>query len=335
MALRMLVVLLLVIPTVREGPGGVGGTLMAAPAPPGPSLNARDDTDYDKELQRIETELATAKDVKRVQLLYQRAALTNDFKDFRAVELALAKTNLPVVKAHLDYTLHRLPQAKKCNCDPALMADIAYQEGRNREANRMYQALPPTWDNLARRAYFLSKIGQDRAADALYAKAAEELTAKQMRDFAWVELQRGILDLENGHQAKALAHYERAAAAWSGWWLIDEHRAEALYLVGRTDEAIALYRDVIARTRKPEIISALAAILKSEEMFVEADEGFEAEMAMYPEAAIAHYVKHLMMRGGDRDLIVKLAQRNYEMRPNLDAKFLLERAKLYTNRFVR
>lgn len=291
-------------------------------------------TDYDKELQRIDTELATAKDAKRVQLLYQRASLTNDYKDFRAVELALAKTKLPVVKAHLDYTLHRLHEAKKCDCDPALMADIAYQEGRNREANRMYQALPPTWDNLARRAYFLSKIGQDRAADELYAKAAEELTAKQMRDFAWVELQRGILDLENGHQTKALAHYDRAAAAWSGWWLIDEHRAEVLYLLGRTDEAIALYRDVIARTKKPEFISALAAILKSEEMFVEADKAFEAEMALYPEATIGHYIKHLMLRGGDRDLILRLAQRNYELRPNIDARFMLERAKLYTNRFV-
>ena len=88
-----------------------------------------------------------------------------------------------------------------------------------------------------------------------------------------------------------------------------------------------LYRDVIARTHKPELISSLAAILHSEELFAEADAGFAKEMKLYPEAAIGHYIEHLLRRGGDRKTILELAERNYALRPNAESKALLERAK--------
>jgi tetratricopeptide (TPR) repeat protein len=253
-------------------------------------------TDYDRELARIEGELASAAGVKRVYLLYLRASLTHDFHDFHAVELALKDVNLPQVSAHLAYKLHRFDEAKKCACDPALDADVALQEGRLEDARRAYEALPKTWDHLARLANYHAKKGERAAADRLYAAAGEELTAKEMRDYAWVELQRGILDLEAGKPKKALEHYERASAAWSGWWLIDEHRAEALHLLGRTDEAIALYRQVLTRTRKPQIVSALAAILQDEQLFAEAEERFAAELRMYPEAAKGHLDEHRKRR---------------------------------------
>lgn len=245
-------------------------------------------TDYDRELARIDGQLATATDAKRVYLLYLRASLTHDFHDFRAVELALKDVNLPQVSAHLAYKLHRFAEAKKCACDPALDADVALQEGRFEDARRAYERLPKTWDNLARLANYHAKTGDRAAADRLYAAAEEELTAKEMRDFAWVELQRGILDLDAGKPKKALEHYERAGAAWSGWWLIDEHRAEALQLLGRTDEAVALYREILTRSRKPQIVSALAAILKDEQLFAEAEALFAEEMKMYPEAVVRH-----------------------------------------------
>lgn len=249
-------------------------------------------TDYDAELQRIETELAGATGGKRAYLLYLRASLTHDFKDFRAAELAIDEAGLPVAKAHFDYLVHRFDAAAACRCDPALDADVAFQKGRYEEARRAYEALPPTWDNLARLANLRAKLGDRKAAGRLYERAAEELTVKQMRDFAWIELQRGLVELGAGRPAKALEHYDRAGAAWSGWWLIDEHRAEALQLLGRTEEAVALYREVIARAPRPEVISALAAIVKSEELFAEAERGFQEELALYPEAAAGHYAEH-------------------------------------------
>lgn len=290
-------------------------------------------TDYDTEIKRIDTELASATGAKRAYLLYLRASLTTDFEDFRAAEVAVDESELLLVRANLHFKLHRLDAAKRdleaAGGSAALEADIAMQEGRYDDARRMYEALPPKWDNLARLAFFRSKMGDAVAADKLYERAADELTAKEMRDFAWIELQRGVLDLERGRVKDALAHYERANAAWSGWWLIDEHRAEALHLLGRTEEAVALYRDVIARTKKPELISALAAILESEELFAEADRRFEEEMALYPEAAVGHYIDHLLSRGGDVARVVELAERNHAARPNAEAKLLL--AKAYRN----
>lgn len=281
-------------------------------------------TDYHRELARIDSELVQAADGKRAYLLYLRASLTSDFADFRKAEEAIEDAGLLRARAHLAFKLHRLDAAKRdlalIGSDPVLEADIAFQEGRLDEARRGYEALPPTWDNLARLANL-------RRSDRLYARASEELTVKEMRDYAWVELQRGLLDLEDGKPAKALEHYDRAAAAWSGWWLIDEHRAEALHLLGRTEEAVAIYRDVVARTNHPELISALAAILRSEELFAKADARFEEQMAMYPEAAAGHYVEHLLRRGGDPAKIVALAERNHAARPNAESKQLLVRAR--------
>ena len=52
----------------------------------------------------------------------------------------------------------------------------------------------PTWDNLARLAYFVASMGERERADDLYARAEDELTAKEMRSYAWLELQRGLLN---------------------------------------------------------------------------------------------------------------------------------------------
>jgi tetratricopeptide (TPR) repeat protein len=296
---RVIFVLFLVIASGVEGAGGARGTFSAATVRPDPSTDARDDmTDYDRELGRIDGELASASGVRRVYLLYLRASLTHDVRDFRAVELALEDVSLPQVSAHLAYKLHRFGEAKTCACDPALAADIALQEGRLEDARRAYEALPRTWDNLARLANYHAKSGDIAAADRLYAEAGEELTAKEMRDFAWIELQRGILDLEAGKPKKALEHYGRASQAWSGWWLIDEHRAEALQLLGRTEEAVALYRRILTKSRKPQIVSALAAIVKSDELFAEAEARFAEERKLYPEAASGHMDEHRRRRNG-------------------------------------
>ena len=118
-----------------------------------------------------------------------------------------------------------------------------------------------SWDHLARLAFLAAKTGDAAGAERLYAEAQEQLTAKEMRPYAWLELQRGVLDLERGDAAAALGRFERADRAYSGYWLIEEHLAEALHLLGRTDEAVARYRRVVARAPRPELLSALAGVL--------------------------------------------------------------------------
>ena len=90
-----------------------------------------------------------------------------------------------------------------------LAADIAFQEGHYKEARLAYEALieeDRTWDNLARLAFWHSKFGEEAEAERLYLDAEDEITAKEMRGFAWLELQRGLLDLRRGRYAEAAAH---------------------------------------------------------------------------------------------------------------------------------
>jgi tetratricopeptide (TPR) repeat protein len=141
-----------------------------------------------------------------------------------------------------------------------LRADIALQEGRYSEAGRAFTAILDqrrSWETLARLAHLESLRGDAAAADRLFAQAEDELTAKQMRALAWLELQRGRLDLDHGRADEAEAHYRRAARAYSGFWLVEEHQAELLAVQGRFEEAAALYERLAARTRKPELQQAL------------------------------------------------------------------------------
>lgn len=39
-----------------------------------------------------------------------------------------------------------------------------------------------------------AKMGDRSGADQLYLEAEDEITVKEMRSYAWVELQRGVLD---------------------------------------------------------------------------------------------------------------------------------------------
>ena len=73
-----------------------------------------------------------------------------------------------------------------------------------------------------------------------------------MRAYAWVELQRGLLDLNRGRYEEAIAHYREAGKAYSGYWLVDEHMAELLGATRRFDAAASLYESVVARAPLPE-----------------------------------------------------------------------------------
>lgn len=309
-------------------------------------------TDYDVELASLELRepSLTAQSIGR---LYRRASLTGDFADFRAAEAAIEQglerlgplQDLYLLRAQFQLKLHRLAAAREdLSRAPdladtpdarALRADLALQEGRYEEAGQGYERLVRehrTWDHLARLAYYLGKTGEVARADQLYAEAQDELSVKEMRSFAWVELQRGLLDLDRGRNEPALAHFRRADRAYSGYWLIEEHIAEALGRLGRADEAIALYRKVVEKTHNPEFLSALARLLENRDPSAatafdrEAGRRFEEQSALYPEAAIGHFLQFLLERKETGPQLLALAQRNVEIRPNAESKLLLARA---------
>jgi tetratricopeptide (TPR) repeat protein len=313
-------------------------------------------TDYEIELQRIDqaiSELAgTALDLpmdaeratKFVYLLYQRGSLSGDLGELREAEAAVTAAinelgpagDLCYLKANLDFKFHRLfgvredlemgRDLRHSSQGRALLRDLDFQEGRYDDAKKGFEELiqeDPTWDNFARLGYIEFKMGDAGEADRLYSEAEDELTAKEMRHYAWVELQRGVLDLRQGHYEKALAHYRVADRAYSGYWLVEEHMAELLGAQGKLDEAVALYERVVARLPRPEFQQALGELYISMGRPDKAETWNERALAEYLESAESggvHYYHHLADFYADvREEgveAVKWARKDIELRRN-------------------
>jgi tetratricopeptide (TPR) repeat protein len=302
-------------------------------------------TDYELELKRIDAKLA-----EKPLFAYQRAALTGDFNDFRAAERAIEQAfaaqgptaDLLLLRANFNFKLHRLDAAEsdlrvldaEIPGVAALRADLAFQRGRYDDARRGYTrevALAGKWDDYARLAWLQSRTGDVAGADRSYAQAEEQISVKEMRSYAWVELQRGLLSFERGRYEEALAHYRKAERAYSGYWLIEEHVAEVLDKLGKRSEAIALYEKIVAATHNPEYVNALARITGRGDLYAEADRLNAVRFALYPEAAIGHVIRDALARPTARPDLVQLAARNVALRPNAESKLLLARALLKVN----
>ena len=349
----------------------LGALLLNGPA--AAQLPVAQTTDYAAELATIEARLAEnggiaaalappaelERATRLAHLVYRRASLTADYRDFRLAEQAIAAAiaavgpseDLLYLEASFAFKLHRLPRTREVLAlipergrAPrwlALEADLAYQQGDYAAARRGYQAALARkrgWDDLARLAFLDSRTGRRKQAEQLYAEAQDQLTIKEMRSWAWVELQRGLLDLEFGDPAAALEHYRRAERGYSGWWLIEEHVAEALARLGRREEAAARYRRVLESQRSPEFLAALAALGPPDaaELAAEAARRFAEESALYPEAALGHQLEHLLenplARPEDGAALLEMARRNLELRPSGEARLLLARAYAKTGR---
>jgi len=290
---------------------------------------------------------------KRVRLAYRlfhQASLTSDEIEFRKVRQAIddvirdfgPKEDICLLRANIDGRFHRLGEVKRdLEMCPALArrregrsitADVDFQEGRYDEARRALESLideSRTWDALARLAHWKGKMGEREEADRLYAEAEDELTAKELLSFAWLELQRGVLAISRGRYGKARTHYHRAAASFSGHWLAGEHIAKLLAAEGKFDEALALMREVIARTPRPESKQALGELLASVGRAEEAKPWLDAAEAAYLASAReggVHYFHHLADLYADTGRpaeAVEWARKDVALRPNFSTQAAL------------
>jgi len=287
-------------------------------------------TDFDAERDRIERAIAEVeprafprpvdgeKATQYCYLLYQHASLVGDLEGLARAEVAIERAiaelgpapDVYLLKANMDFKFHRLADVERdlhtgrgllhTPQGRALQADLDFQEGRYDEARRGYESLirdGPTWDSLARLAHLTWKLGDTEAADRLYLRAEDELTAKEMRHYAWVELQRGVLRLRQGRHETAWTHYDRADRAYSGYWLVDEHRAELLGAHGQLEEAVQLYERVVARVPRPEFHQALGELYALLGRVDQAAESSERALAAYLDSARrggVHYYHHLV-----------------------------------------
>lgn len=199
-------------------------------------------------------------------------------------------------------TLARLDRAAGLAGSPAgleLRGAALAQLGRHAQAEDCFGralAADPSWQALAGLAQLRAAAGDPAAADALYARAEDELTAKQMSTFAWVRATRGELAAGSGDHDAAWAYYRSAAAAFPGYWLTESRMAGLLRLGNRLDEAAGAYERVRARTGRPELAQALGDAHRARGDGGEAARWYAIALAEYTDSAArgeALYLHHL------------------------------------------
>ncbi|HEY0324975.1 MAG TPA: hypothetical protein VGC46_03220 [Allosphingosinicella sp.] len=287
-----------------------------------------------------------------------RARLTGSYDDYAAAQQALdqAFAQAPsgagphLSQAVLHLTLHRLgpaeqmldsiaryavpPDAGERAEIAAMRGDIAFYRGDYPRALRLYDEADTLEPGTAhfRRAIFHSKTGRVDLAERYFALYERTLAAVDRHGRANVELQRGILDLDNGRHREALAHFRVAEALFPGWWLVDEHVAETTALLGDAADAERRYRDIVRRTGSPEFIDALGALLRARGADDEAETLrrqsaalWERRLGQFPEATYGHAIDHCFAfaRPG---CALALARRNFAARPYGEAGEKLARA---------
>jgi tetratricopeptide (TPR) repeat protein len=248
-------------------------------------------SDFDLDVAALDADLAgmraptAASDldtsVRLAYRMYARAALTGRPQDFTAVESfadALQQQigpqrDIVLLRSTLYVRVHQLAAARALlersaalagDPDAQLLgADIDLQQGRYDRARSAYQAVvdrQPTWPALARLAHVTALAGQPDLADSLYARAADDLTAKEMRSYAWLAVQRGQLAFARGRYDEADAQYRLADRAYSGYWLVDEYLGELRAAERRFDDSIAHYLRAVAGAPRPDLFQQLGDV---------------------------------------------------------------------------
>jgi hypothetical protein len=232
---------------------------------------------YDEALARLDLRIADARaraDAGPDQwLLHEavahqylaRARLSGSYDDYaaaqaaldRAFAVAVAGSGPHMLRARLDFNMHRLAAAERqlTGIDryavppsgperadiSAMRGDIAFYRGNYAAARGLYDEADRLAPGAAsfRRAIQASRFGQVGQAEALFNRSEQGQQAPLPQDRAYFELQRGILDLDRDRLDDALVHFRRADGIFPGHWLIEEHIAEVTTLKGDLPAASA------------------------------------------------------------------------------------------------
>lgn len=298
-------------------------------------------------------------------LYLKRARLSGSFEDYararevldRAFAVAPPGTGPHMTQAVLDFTMHRLARAEAQlaiidgyavapDWDiraemTAMRGDIAFYRGDYRGALAGYGEAARMEDGSGanfRLAVYHARTGRPDLAERYFDRAERSVRLPTPQLRSNLELQRGALDLDRGRYPEALAHFRRADSIFPGHWLVEEHIAETMALLGDVAAATALYENIVRRTGHPEFMDALADIETARGNTARADawtrrarRAWRQRLALFPEAAyghaLAHYLKH-----GDPAETLAMAERNHAARPHGEALVLLAEAQLHARR---
>jgi tetratricopeptide (TPR) repeat protein len=297
-----------------------------------------------------------------VYRLYQRASLAGDPTGLSAVARAIDRAipllahpgDLCLLKANVAFKLHQfanvqsalraVPSVYDSDEGRLIRADLDFQLGRYQTAKIRYCAVLKTersWGALARLAYFCGKMGNPAGADELYEEAQDDLTAKEMRAFAWLEVQRGFLDFAHGRYREAQSHYDRADEAYPGYWLVDEHVAELLAAQDQYADAIAILEGIVSTAHRPELDQAIGELYQRTGQEERARQQMQKALTAYLESVRSgevHYWHHLadfyadVAKDGSQAVV--WARRDLQLRVNFSTQAALAWASYRDGRFA-
>lgn len=278
------------------------------------------------------------------QLRLTRALLTGRDEDLNATG-EFAATAIKQLGPHVDLTVvvarvamsgHELgqvqnllatePRLRNSSTGRALCADIARQRGELASAASTYSDLMranPGWEYLAALGGIREEMGDTAGAAKLFAAAADEIDAKQMRAYAWVEVQRGRLCQKQGDHSQADEHYNNANRAFGGWWLVAEHRANLLSSIGEFGMAVTVRRQLANHTGRPDHQHALADELlragrqhEATAYHAAAGEAYQRSSERGERRYLHHYAEFCANVVHDLPLAERIARQDYADRPN-------------------
>jgi tetratricopeptide (TPR) repeat protein len=296
-------------------------------------------------------------------LYLERARLSGDYDDYGRAEDALevAIRHSPpgggplLARAQLSYAVHRLARAS-ADLDAAerwvikrpaeadviarLRTDIAFHSGQYALARRRYGkelAARPSAERAVALAQLEWKTGHFDRAEALFAKARALAAGADPPLRAWLALSEGMMELDRGRFEAAIRCFDRGLADRPRAWALEEHRAEALASLGREEEALPIYLDLVARVADPEFMDAAAQIYEKQgdaeaarALVAAARAGYEKRLQRFPEATAGHALDFFLRR--DPPAALPVAELNAKARPGGEAAVLLARAYLANGR---
>jgi tetratricopeptide (TPR) repeat protein len=188
-----------------------------------------------------------------------------------------------------------------------------------------------TW---MREAQLDHDLGLDDAADAAFETAEDLISDTAPLAVAHLNVQRGIQKVDQGRLEDAVLFFREAAVRMPDYVAANEHLAETLAMLGKDDEATAIYEKVVARSNDPEFAHALAELYAKKGKAAEAKAleekaraRYEELLTKYPEAMYWH-ASEFFLAIGDAKRALALLQQNLVLRPNAASHTALAKAQL-------
>ncbi len=251
--------------------------------------------------------------------------------------LALEPTSrsLRLLRAEANSSLHRFAEARADaraahaqhpdDASRAMLADLAWNAGEYDDATREIRELAqktPSFGHLVRLAQLELDLGNVPAAKAAFARAETRIRDVSPVPIAWLNVQRGLLGLHTGDFEAARVFYAEAVARLPSYPMAVEHLAEIEALLGDRAGAIARYRHVLQLTDDPELVGALAELLRETDQAAEAGalverarKAYHERLKAFPEAMYWHAAGFFAGEGADPKKALALLRKNAVLRP--------------------